>query len=99
MAIIESTPRRLVLGSGSTKLTFDKDVGKAFCNGNFCFGIETNPVRSEFSSVTLDKAVDRASGVRFLVTRTGAACTFPDDDKSEAEKNIAALRRFLALGS
>ena len=58
---------------------------------------------SDFSSVALDKAVDRASGVEIfhtmLVTRTGAAWAFPADDKTEAEKNIAALRDFLALQS
>jgi hypothetical protein len=37
MAIIESTPRRLVLASGSTKLTLDKDAGKASLQRKFLF--------------------------------------------------------------
>jgi hypothetical protein len=105
MAIIESTPRRLVLTSGSTRLTLDKDAGKATLQRKFLFWNlkPTELPLSEFSSVTLDKAVDRASGVEIfhamLVTRAGAAWALPADDKPEAEKNIAALREFLALQS
>jgi hypothetical protein len=105
MAIIESTPRRLVITSGSTTLTLDKDAGKASLQRKFLFWKlkPTEAPLSEFSSVTLDKAVDRASGVEIfhtmLVTRAGAAWAFPADDKPEAEKNIAALREFLALQS
>jgi hypothetical protein len=105
MAIIESTPRRLVLGSGSTKLTLDKDAGKATLQRKLLFWNlkPTELPLAEFSSVTLDKAVDRASGVEIfhtmLITRGGAAWAFPADDKAEADKNIAALREFLALQS
>lgn len=105
MGSIESTPRRLVLASGSTTLTLDKDAGKATLQRKFLFWNlrPTELPLSEFSSVTLDKAVDRASGVEIfhtmLVTRAGAAWAFPADDKAEAEKNMSALREFLALGS
>ena len=105
MAIIESTPRRLVLGSGSTRLTLDKDAGKATLQRKLLFW-NLKPAElplSDFSSVTLDKAVDRASGVEIfhtmLVTRAGAAWAFPANDKTEAEKHMAALREFLALQS
>ena len=103
MAIVEDTPRRLVLASGSTRLSLDKDAGKASLQRKFLFWNlrPTELPLSEFSSVTLDKAVDRASGVEIfhtmLVTRTGAAWAFPADDKPEAEKNMVALRQFLAL--
>ena len=105
MGSIESTPRRLVLASGSTRLTLDKDAGKATLQRKFLFWNlkPTELPLSEFSSVTLDKAVDRASGVEIfhtmLVTRAGAAWAFPANDKAEAEKNMSALREFLALGS
>ena len=105
MGIIESTPRRLALSSGSTRLTLDKDAGKAVLQRKLLFW-NLKPAElplSEFSSVTLDKAVDRASGVEIfhsmLVTRGGAAWAFPANDKAEAEKNISALREFLALQS
>src|SRR5262245_12808587 len=103
MPITESTPRRLVLTSGSTRLTLDKDAGKASLQRKLLFWNlkPTELPLSEFSSVTLDKTVDRASGVEIfhsmLVTRGGAAWAFPANDKSDAEKNIAALREFLAL--
>jgi hypothetical protein len=105
MPITESTPSRLVLASGSTTLTLDKDAGKASLQRKMLFW-NLKPAElplSEFSSVTLDKAVDRASGVEIfhsmLVTRGGAAWAFPANDKAEAEKNMAALQEFLALRS
>ena len=105
MGIVESTPRRLVLASGSTTLTLDKDAGKATLQRKMLFwNLKPSELPlSEVASVTLDKAVDRASGVEIfhtmLVTRAGAAWAFPADDKSEAEKNMAALQEFLALTS
>ncbi len=105
MPITESTPSRLVLASGSTTLTLDKDAGKASLQRKMLFWNlkPTELPLSEFSSVTLDKAVDRASGVEIfhsmLVTRGGAAWAFPANDKAEAEKNMAALQEFLALRS
>ena len=105
MPITENTPRRLVLTSGSTTLTLDKDASKASLQRKLLFWNlkPTELPLSEFSSVALDKAVDRASGVEIfhamLVTRGGAAWAFPANDKADAEKNIAALRDFLALQS
>ena len=103
MPITESTPRRLVLASGSTTLTLDKDAGKASLQRKLLFWNlkPTELPLSDFSSVALDKAVDRASGVEIfhsmLVTRGGAAWALPANDKADAEKNNAALRAFLAL--
>ena len=105
MPITESTPSRLVLASGSTTLTLDKNAGKASLQRKMLFWnlTPTELPLSEFSSVVLDKAVDRASGVEIfhsmLVTRGGAAWAFPANDKAEAEKNMAALQEFLALQS
>ncbi len=105
MGTIECMPRRLVLGSGSTTLTLDKDAGKATLQRKLLFW-NLKPAElplSDVSSVTLDKVVDRASGVEIfhtmMVTRAGAAWALPADDKAEAERNIAALREFLALQS
>jgi len=105
MPITESTPSRLVLASGSTTLTLDKDAGKASLQRKMLFWNlkPTELPLSEFSSVALDKAVDRASGVEIfhsmLVTRGGAAWAFPASDRADAEKNMAALQEFLALQS
>ena len=105
MGTTESLPRRLVLGSGSTTLTLDKDAGKATLQRKLLFW-NLKPAElplSDVSSVTLDKVVDRASGAEIfhtmLVTRAGAAWTLPARDKGEADKNIAVLREFLALPS
>ena len=105
MPIIENTARRLVLAYRSTTLTLDKDAGKASLQRKMLFWNlkPTELPLSEFSSVTLDKAVDRASGVEIfhsmLVTRAGSAWAFPARDKQDAETNLAALREFLALHS
>lgn len=103
MPITESTPRRLVLTSGSTTLTLDKDAGKASLQRKLLFWNlkPTELPLSEFSSVHLDKVVDRASGVEIfhsmLVTRGGAAWAFPANDQAEAQKNLTTLREFLSL--
>ena len=103
MAVIESTPRRLALGYRNTKLTLDKDAGKATLQRKMLFW-NLKPAEmplSDISSVTIDTMVDRASGVEvystMLVTKGGAAWAFPGHDKADAEKNIAVLREFLAL--
>jgi hypothetical protein len=103
MSVIESTPRRLVLMSGSTSLTLDKDADKATLQRKLLFW-KLRPVEaplSEIADVTIDKAVDRASGVEMysttLVTRAGAGWALSAENKSGAEQNAAAIREFLGL--
>jgi hypothetical protein len=105
MPVTESTSQRLVLVSGSTTLTLDKEAAKATLQRKLLFW-KLKPTElplAEFSSIALDKAVDRASGVEIfhtmLITRGGAAWAFPARDKQEAEANVAALRAFLELHS
>jgi hypothetical protein len=101
MPITESTPRRLVLKSGSTTLTLDKNAGKASMQRKLLiWGLK--PVEaplSEISGVTVDTAVDRASGVEIchtmLIRRTGEAWALPAADKNDAEINASAIRDFL----
>jgi hypothetical protein len=54
-------------------------------------------------SVTVDKAVDRTSGVEMystmLVTRAGAGWALSANDKDQAEKNASAIRSFVELQS
>ena len=98
MPITERTPHRLVLASGSTTLTLDKDAGKATLQRKLLFWNlkPTELPLSEFSSVTLDKAVDRASGVEIfhsmLVTRGGAAWAFPANDKPKRKRTLRCYR-------
>jgi hypothetical protein len=103
MSELEQTPRRLVLKSGTTTLTLDKGTGKATLQRKVLFW-KSKPVEamlSDISSITVDKMVDRASGVEIyntvLVTGAGAGWSVPASDKVEADKNAIALRDFLGL--
>jgi hypothetical protein len=64
MPITERTAHRLVLKSGSTTLTLDKTADKAILQRKLLlWGLK--PVQaslSEISDITIDTAVDRASG-------------------------------------
>jgi hypothetical protein len=102
MPIAESTPRRLVLKSGSTALMLDKDAGKVSLQRKLLIW-RLKPVEaplSDVSDVTVDTAIDRASGVEvchtMLIWRTGEAWALPAADKKDAEINASAIRDFLA---
>jgi hypothetical protein len=65
MPVTENTPRQMVLKSGSTTLTLDKDAGKATLQRKLLIW-RLKPIEaplSDVSDVTVDTAVDRASGV------------------------------------
>jgi hypothetical protein len=70
MPITERTSQRLVLKSGSTTLTLDKTTDKAILQRKLLlWGLK--PVEaslSEISDITIDTAVDRASGVEVCHT-------------------------------
>jgi hypothetical protein len=102
MPVTEDTPRQLVLKSGSTTLTLDKDAGKATLQRKLLIW-RLKPIEaplSDVSDVTVDTAVDRASGVEvchtMLVRRTGEAWALPAADKKDAEINASAIRDFLS---
>jgi hypothetical protein len=103
MGVIEATSQRLVLRSGSTTLTLDKQAGKATMQRKFLlWGLKPAELPlSEVADVTVDAAVDRASGVdvcnTMLVSRAGAAWALPAADKKDADKTAAAMREFLGL--
>jgi len=101
--IVESAPQRMVLQSGSTTLTLDKDAGKARLQRKLLFWA-LKPVElplADVAQISVDSAVDRASGVdicsTMLVTRAGAAWALSAADKSEAQATAAAMREFLEL--
>jgi hypothetical protein len=103
MPITENTSRRLVLQSGSTVLTLDKDAGKASMQRKLLLW-KLKPAEASLADVTdvsVDTAVDRASGVEvchtMLITRAGAGWALPAADKKEAQANVAAIRNFLGL--
>jgi hypothetical protein len=103
MPIIENTSHRLVLKTGSTTLTLDKTADKVVLQRKvLLWGLK--PVEaplSEISDITIDTAVDRASGVEvchtMLIMSGGKGWAFPAADKADAETNAAAMRHFLAI--
>ena len=83
-------------------MTLDKDAGKATLQRKLLIW-RLKPIEaplSDVSEVTVDTAVDRASGVEvchtMLVRRTGEAWALPAADKKDAEINASAIRDFLA---
>ena len=102
MPIIESTPKRLVLKSGSTTLTLDRDSGRATLQRKFMLWSlkPTEAAIAEIKDIKVEAAMDRASGVEVcstaLVLASGAAWFFPSADKKDAASNVNAIRKFLA---
>ena len=103
MPITEHTPKRLVLTSGSTILTLSKEAGKATLQRKFLFW-NLRPAEAELSEitdVTVDAAMDPASGVdvcsTILAMRTGMGWAFPCSDKEDARLSASAIREFVGL--
>ena len=103
MPVTEHTPQRLVLKSGSTTLTVDKEAGKAILQRKLLLW-NLKPVEarlSEITDVTIDAGVDRASGVEvcntMLIMRSGAGWAFPAADTKDAQATADALRGFVGI--
>jgi hypothetical protein len=100
--IVENTPQRLALQSGSTIVTLDKAAGTATLQRKIMF-IPLKPKSvplTEITDVTLDSVVDAASHAEIdhamLKLRTGGWALAADDKKS-AHAAIAAIRAFLGM--
>jgi hypothetical protein len=105
MGVIESTPVRVVLRSGSTTLTLDKSAGKAVLQRKLLFW-PMKPMElplAEVADVAVDAGVDRASGIdvcsTMLIARSGAAWALPAADKRDAQTTADTVRDFLGLKS
>ena len=103
MGVIENTPVRVVVRSGSTTLTLDKTAGKAVLQRKVLFW-PMKPVElplTEVADVAIDAGVDRASGVdvcsTMLIARSGAAWALPAADKRDAQATADTVRDFLGL--
>jgi hypothetical protein len=101
MPITEHTPQRLILKSSGTTLTLSQESGKATLQRKLLFWNlrPSEAPLTDITEVTVDAAVDRASGVEVcsttLVMRTGAGWAFPCSDKKDAEATAETIRRFL----
>ncbi len=104
MAAIESTPQRLVLRSGSTTLTLDKEAGKVSMQRKMLLWNRAplEKTLAEIVDATVDTAVDRSSGVEVcstvLISRAGEGWALPANDKKDAETSMRQIKQFLGLG-
>jgi hypothetical protein len=103
MSIVESSPKRLVLQSGSTTLSLDRESGEMTLQQKILFW-KPKPAKAKIADVTevkLDTVVDRASGAELhhtmMVMKGDQGWAFPARDKAEAEANSAKLRQFVGL--
>ena len=103
MPILENTPQRLVLQSGSNTPTLDKRSSTGSLQRKMLFW-NRKPVElplSAFTDVKLDAVKDPVSGAQIchtmLVTRDGNAWAFAETEKQDAEASIAVVRGFLGL--
>ena len=103
MPILENTQTRLSIKSGSTTLSLDKSSSKITLQRKLLFW-QQKPLEkplSELVSVSVDAAVDRASGVEvchtMVIFQAGNAWALPAADKNDAQVNASAIRDFLQL--
>jgi hypothetical protein len=103
MTIVESNPRQLVLRSGSSTVTLDKQTGKAVLQRKLLLW-PRKPIErqlSEIAEIRIGAQVDRASGVQIckaiLVMTAGDGWALKAADKEDATRKVAALREFLGM--
>jgi hypothetical protein len=105
MSVTRSAPGQLVLTSGPTTLTLEKDVDKATLQRKLLFWKLTpaETLLTNIVNVTVDSAVDRASGVEvchtMLIMRTGEGWAFPAADNQDAQTKAKAIRDFLGIAA
>ena len=105
MVKISESPGQLVATSGATRITLDRNAGKATVERKLLLW-SRKPVEMPLSDIRecqVDAAVDPASGAEvcntLLVTREGAAWALPADDKKDAQSAATQLCAFLGLGT
>ena len=103
MPVTEETPRQLVLKSGSTTLTLDKDAGKATLQRKLLIWrlkpIEAPPSDiSDVTSIPPSTALRASRLCHTMLVRSsnGEAWALPAADKKDAGINASAIRDFLA---
>jgi hypothetical protein len=105
MPVTEHTPQRLILRSGGTTLTLSRETGRATLQRKLLFWNlkPSEAALTDVTDVTVEAAVDRASGVEvcstMVVMRTGAGWAFPCSDKKDAQATAGTVRGFLGLSA
>ena len=101
--IVENTPQRLALKSGSTSVTLDKAAGTATLQRKIMF-VPLKPASvplGDIADVTLDTVTDPMSHAEvdhaMLKLRAGGAWVLAASDKADARAAISAIRGFLGM--
>ena len=103
MTQIDRTDKKMVLTSGSTTLTLDKDAGTVNMQRKLMFW-NLKPMQgklADIAEIAVDAGVDRASGIEvcnaMMVFRDGAAWALPAADKKDAKNVAQEMSGFLGL--
>jgi hypothetical protein len=103
MASIEEAPRKLVLKSGSTTLTLDKDSGKATLQKKMLLW-NKKPVEfplANIDDIAVKADVDGLSGAAIhhsvLHERTGEIIVLTTEEAKDAAETVKKLRGFVGL--
>ena len=101
--IVENTPQRLSLQSGSTSVTLDKTAGTATLQRKIMF-IALKPTSvplTEVADVPLNTVTDPASHAEIdhamLKLKSGGGWALAANDRKAAHAAIAAMRSFLGM--
>jgi hypothetical protein len=103
MTDIARTQHQLVVQSGSTTLTLDKESGKASMQRKLLFWARRPIGRplADIASISVNANIDRASGVELcspmLIMRDGSAWALPHTDRRDATETASVLRNFLGI--
>ena len=105
MAIIESTPRRLVIKAGGATLSLDKDTGKGAVQRTVYF-VKLKPVEfalSDIEDVKLESFKDNLSGAMthtpLIKMREGVPTQAVPAKEGDAAEMTQRVREFLGLKS
>jgi hypothetical protein len=103
MAMIESTPSRLVLKDGSTTVTFDKTSGHAILQQRILLW-NKKPVEfdlADIDDIAVKSEMDGLSGARIyhsvMHRRTGETMVLTTEEPQAAEVTVSRLREFVGL--
>jgi hypothetical protein len=103
MAMIESTPSRLILKDGSTTVTFDKTSGHAILQQRILLW-NKKPVEfdlADIDDIAVKSEMDGLSGARIyhsvMHRRTGETMVLTTEESKEAEVTVSRLREFVGL--
>ena len=103
MAMIESTPSRLILKEGSTTVTFDKTSGHATLQQKILLW-NKKPVEfdlSDIDDIAVKSEMDGLSGAKIFHSvmhrRTGEVLVLTTEEAKDAEATVQRLREFVGL--